>query len=718
MKDLNDKAPRFMQQFGMIRWFAHQGLAVKITFLAVLTLLPVMLVALTIYFFALTTEFEQVEGLWLQGLSYHLTERMDKTLYERTGDVLAFSASPQAQTMQIAALQDWLPTLIESYSPNYSLMLIANTKGQILAASAQDISGEPLSALSLIGQNVASKEWFQNALKKGSGEIDITQPQIDDLNKTLEPGDHLNMGFSAPIRNANNQVVGVWSNRLKWAQIQDHVTAVVERAANENSDVSFVVLDKNGLILEHPDQKEILKNRIENQAGSKNPATEGYILGRDYSSKTGRGVEAFYRNKNGQSGKLGWLVLASEPLFDVYSDRDATMQRTLLFCLALLSIVVLALVFATRYVSKGLKNLGQNALGLAAGDLEQRLGTYPQDELGRFAGAFEQMMTYQKRIASAANAIKNGDLTQVVPVLGEKDILGAAFSEMNNKLRELLQTLQHGTVSMSSASQQMLRSSQAQAGSVQQQFAAIAQTSATVEEVQTTTEQALEYAVQTREAAQGIARVVTLGVQATEAAQGSMSDIKFRVGDIAENILALSEQTQAIGEIIATVAKIADQSNLLALNAAIEAARAGEHGKGFGVVALEIRMLSEQSKTATLQVRDLLSEIQRATNNAVMTTEQGIKVADVGVDSIARVSEVISQLNLAIENAAQNAYLISASVQQHSVGMNQIASAMQSLQSNAETTLETSSQSKNAAEDLSELAMRLKTLTESYKMQT
>ena len=76
---------------------------------------------------------------------------------------------------------------------------------------------------------------------------------------------------------------------------------------------------------------------------------------------------------------------------------------------------------------------------------------------------------------------------------------------------------------------------------------------------------------------------------------------------------------------------ISDQINLLSLNASIEAARAGEQGKGFAVVAQEIRSLAEQSKQATAQVRDILSDVQKATAAAVMATEQGSKAVDAGV---------------------------------------------------------------------------------------
>src|SRR5207237_31828 len=129
-------------------------------------------------------------------------------------------------------------------------------------------------------------------------------------------------------------------------------------------------------------------------------------------------------------------------------------------------------------------------------------------------------------------------------------------------------------------------------------------------------------------------------------------------------ILALAEQAQAIGEIIATVNDVAEQTNLLALNAAIEASRAGEHGKGFSVVAGEVKGLAEQSKRATAQVRQILGEIQKATNAAVLSTEEVTK----GVAAAGRVAgqagEAIRELAEALGEAAQAATQIVASAGQ------------------------------------------------------
>src|SRR5581483_7264454 len=175
-----------------------------------------------------------------------------------------------------------------------------------------------------------------------------------------------------------------------------------------------------------------------------------------------------------------------------------------------------------------------------------------------------------------------------------------------------------------------------QAAGATEQAGAIAETAATVDEVKASAEQAVQMAGVMYEAAQQAERVVGEGVAPVRDAREGMAEIRQKVQFIAETILALSEQSAQIGEIIAAVSDLADQSNLLALNAAIEANRAGEQGKGFAVVAQEIRSLAEQSKGATGQVRTILSDIHRATQAAVLATEQGTKGADGGVRVVER----------------------------------------------------------------------------------
>jgi len=179
-----------------------------------------------------------------------------------------------------------------------------------------------------------------------------------------------------------------------------------------------------------------------------------------------------------------------------------------------------------------------------------------------------------------------------------------------------------------------------------------------------------------------------------------MNRIREQMDSIALTIVRLSEQSQSIGGIIASVTEIADQSNLLAVNAAIEAAKAGEQGKGFAVVAQEIKNLAGQSKQATLQVRNILNDVQKATGAAVMATEQGSKAVETGVKQSAQAGEAILLLAESINEAVQATTQILASSQQQVVGMDQIGVAMQNINQAGTETAVSMVQSEKSAKNL------------------
>ena len=179
------------------------------------------------------------------------------------------------------------------------------------------------------------------------------------------------------------------------------------------------------------------------------------------------------------------------------------------------------------------------------------------------------------------------------------------------------------------------------ASSASETASAVNETNATVQEVRQTTDLTSQKAKHVFESAQRSVTVAKTGKKSVDDAIGGMQGIQERMGFIADRIVKLSEQSQAIGDIIATVNDLAEQSNLLAVNAAIEAAKAGEHGKGFAVVAQEVKNLATQSKQATAQVRNILGEIQKATTAAVLATEQGSKAVETGVKQSGEAGEVI-----------------------------------------------------------------------------
>src|SRR5687767_12164192 len=167
--------------------------------------------------------------------------------------------------------------------------------------------------------------------------------------------------------------------------------------------------------------------------------------------------------------------------------------------------------------------------------------------------------------------------------------------------------------------------------------------------------------------------------------------------------MALAEQGQAIGEITSTVKDLAEQTNLLALNAAIEASRAGEHGRGFSVVAGEVKALADQSKKATVQVRQILGEIQKATNGAVISTEEGTKSVNAAVKVVGLAGDTIRDLTDILDEAAQSASQIAASAAQQSIGMGQIHQAMRNINEATTQSLAANRQTEQATRDLNGL---------------
>lgn len=296
------------------------------------------------------------------------------------------------------------------------------------------------------------------------------------------------------------------------------------------------------------------------------------------------------------------------------------------------------------------------------------------------------------------------------------DAIAQALNRSVESLRDITVQMQEGAINITSATAEILASSTQMARTTREQASAVNEITSTVEEIKVSAEQVAARAQSVSDAATQATNAAQSGMEAADKAIVGMDDIRQRVESIAENILSLSEQTQQIGDIIDTVTDIADQSNILALNAAIEAAQAGEAGKGFRVVADEVRSLSEQSRQAAAQVKVILGDIQKATNLAVMATEQGTKGVDAGSGLVDRTAQTIRELSETLRASSQAAQLIVAGVQQQTVGLDQIAIGMGDINQAAQQTAVGAQQSQKAAEDLNELAAQLKALVAQYTL--
>jgi len=301
-------------------------------------------------------------------------------------------------------------------------------------------------------------------------------------------------------------------------------------------------------------------------------------------------------------------------------------------------------------------------------------------------------------LSKSAQLVATGDLTVKVNHTARKDeigVLAKSFSEMITSLKSITTELDEAVNILNTFTNKIFSNTAELASSSTETVAAITETTATVEEVRQTSYLSNKKAKEVAERAQESFDISASGQESTRSTIDGIQRFGTHMNSITENILKLNERSRLIGEIIAAVNDIAEQSNLLAVNASIEAARAGEQGKGFAVVAQEIRNLAEQSKQSTSQVRLILQDIQNFVNSAVLSTEQASKALEDGIKTSNQTGIVISELVKSIELSYDASLQITSSNQQQQIGMDQIATAMENIRTasahNANSTREVES---------------------------
>lgn len=159
----------------------------------------------------------------------------------------------------------------------------------------------------------------------------------------------------------------------------------------------------------------------------------------------------------------------------------------------------------------------------------------------------------------------------------------------------------------------------------------------------------------------------------------TMKTLTEATTSISSKLAVISSKTANINNVVTTISKVADQTNLLSLNAAIEAEKAAEYGVGFAVVAREIRRLADQTALATLDIEQIVKEMQSAVSAGVMEMDKFTKEVHSGVLEVGRISEHLQRIIVQVQELSPRFVSVKEGMQSQSQGAHQISGAMANL---------------------------------------
>jgi len=328
---------------------------------------------------------------------------------------------------------------------------------------------------------------------------------------------------------------------------------------------------------------------------------------------------------------------------------------------------------------------------------------------------------FLKPLNNAVNVIDNvagGDFTRSISIKSKSEIgiLVKTINKMVSTWRLSIEKMKDVITQTNISSERMSDAAKLQERGASEQASAVNEITTTIEELNSSSKHVYEKAEQVSQSSNDVLKIASEGQKAINASIEEINAIRGKVKTISEHTLNLSAEAQQIGSIVKTVSDIANKTDMLAINAGIEAARAGEHGKGFSVVATEVRELADQSQKSAEKIAMLIESIQSATNSTVLSTEEAIKGFQVGVKLILEAGQTINNLIKHIQETVNYASEIALASRQQSLGTEQVASAMVTINEGMRATAVSAAQILEEANNLKKLSDDLSSEARNYRI--
>ncbi len=298
-----------------------------------------------------------------------------------------------------------------------------------------------------------------------------------------------------------------------------------------------------------------------------------------------------------------------------------------------------------------------------------------------------------KKIVAFSNKVRSGDNKVVLNLANLDEIgeMGNALNQMVNAQRQILDQIHRSGVQVTSSSTELAATAKQQKATMLNQVESTNKAVRAVNEISQVANNLVETMQQVAMKSVGTTEFATRGQVDLARMRDAMQQMEIASKSISGRLGAINEKTENITTVVTTITKVADQTNLLSLNAAIEAEKAGEYGRGFNVVAREIRRLADQTAVATLDIDQMVKEMQSAVTAGVMEMDKFIAVVQRSAADVDKISlqltliiEQVQTLSPSFENVtsamgkqAENAQKINIAINDLGEGIRQTADSLQ-----------------------------------------
>nr|WP_228102380.1 methyl-accepting chemotaxis protein [Pseudomonas protegens] len=328
------------------------------------------------------------------------------------------------------------------------------------------------------------------------------------------------------------------------------------------------------------------------------------------------------------------------------------------------------------------------------------------------------IMAPMNRIVSILEIMRTGDLSGRLN-LDRKDEFGAVetgFNDMMTELTALVSQAQRSSVQVTTSVTEIAATSKQQQATATETAATTTEIGATSREIAATSRDLVRTMTEVSSAADQASVLAGSGQQGLARMEDTMHSVMGAADLVNAKLAILNEKAGNINQVVVTIVKVADQTNLLSLNAAIEAEKAGEYGRGFAVVATEVRRLADQTAVATYDIEQMVREIQSAVSAGVMGMDKFSEEVRRGMAEVQQVGEQLSQIIHQVQALAPRVLMVNEGMQAQATGAEQINHALVQLGDASSQTVESLRQASFAIDELSQVAVGLRSGVSRFKV--